>query len=191
MKRLNLKISVIALAIGMFAVSCSGGGSKQQSGSATPETQTETAGSGSLEKAAADLFPGSGLTGFVPTFAAEVKPSKDNNSASFLIKPSGEQYNDSDLTNEQYNEWVQSLYNKAKALSEDGKVYKYNQTNNVIENEITAVTQQDKNLTYPDVFAYKYNGKWWQLSFGYFMSYSKTEKKPGVRLFVKSFENDK
>jgi hypothetical protein len=40
--KVNLKISVIALAIGMFAVSCSGG-SKQQNGSATTETKTEQA----------------------------------------------------------------------------------------------------------------------------------------------------
>jgi hypothetical protein len=42
MTKINLKISVIAMAIGIFAVSC-GGGSKQSSGSATPETKTEKA----------------------------------------------------------------------------------------------------------------------------------------------------
>jgi hypothetical protein len=41
MKRVNFKISVIALVIGMFAVSCSGGGSKKQSTAETPETKTE------------------------------------------------------------------------------------------------------------------------------------------------------
>jgi len=41
MKRVNFKNSVIALAIGLFTVSCGGGGSKQQSGGA-PETKTET-----------------------------------------------------------------------------------------------------------------------------------------------------
>jgi hypothetical protein len=40
MKQLNFKISVIALAIGLFAVSCSGGGSKQQGTAATPETKS-------------------------------------------------------------------------------------------------------------------------------------------------------
>ena len=41
MKAIKFKISVIALAIGMFAVSCGGGGSKQQS--ETTGTKTEKA----------------------------------------------------------------------------------------------------------------------------------------------------
>ena len=43
MTRVKFKNSVIALAIGLFAVSCGGGGSKQSSGSATTETKTEKA----------------------------------------------------------------------------------------------------------------------------------------------------
>jgi hypothetical protein len=44
MKAINFKISVVAMAIGMFALtSCGGGGSKKQSGSATSETKTEQA----------------------------------------------------------------------------------------------------------------------------------------------------
>jgi hypothetical protein len=38
MTKINLKISVIALAIGLVMVSCGGSGSKQPNGSATPET---------------------------------------------------------------------------------------------------------------------------------------------------------
>ena len=38
MTQVNFKNSVIALAIGLFAASCGGGGSKQQSGQATTET---------------------------------------------------------------------------------------------------------------------------------------------------------
>jgi hypothetical protein len=41
MKRVNFKISVIALAIGLVMVSCGGGNSKKQGTSATPETKTE------------------------------------------------------------------------------------------------------------------------------------------------------
>jgi hypothetical protein len=42
MKRVNIKNSVIALAIGLFAVSCGGGGSKPQQ-TATSETTTQQA----------------------------------------------------------------------------------------------------------------------------------------------------
>jgi hypothetical protein len=41
MKRVNFKISVIALTIGMFTVSCSGGGSKQQNGKAAEIIEKE------------------------------------------------------------------------------------------------------------------------------------------------------
>jgi hypothetical protein len=40
-KKMNIKKSVIALAIGVFAVSCGGSGSKQPQQSATTETKTE------------------------------------------------------------------------------------------------------------------------------------------------------
>lgn len=42
MKRVNLKISVIALAIGVFAVSCNGGGSKKSSDDSTAPGSSET-----------------------------------------------------------------------------------------------------------------------------------------------------
>jgi hypothetical protein len=170
-------------------VSCGGGGSKQPSGSATPETKTETVGNSSLEKAAADLFPGSGLTGFVPAFAVEVKADPNKMGASFLIKQSGASYNDSDLTNEQYNEWIQTLFARVKTVSEDGKVYKYDRYKYVATDEVTEIPPQDKNQSYSDGIAWKHNGKWWHLIYSYFMSYSKEEQKPGVKLYVNLIKN--
>jgi len=189
MTKVNFKISVIALAIGLFAVSC-GDGSKQQSGSATPETaQTEATGSGSLEKAAEGLFPGSGLTGFVPAFAVDVRKDANKWGASFLIKQTGKQYNDNDLTNEQYNEWIQTLFAQVKAVSEDGKVYKYDRYKYIAADEVTEISPQDKNLSYSDGMAWKHNGKWWYLIYSYFMSYNREEEKPGVRLYVNMINN--
>jgi len=43
MTKSNFKNSVIALAIGLFAVSCGNGGSKKQSTASTPETKTQQA----------------------------------------------------------------------------------------------------------------------------------------------------
>ena len=63
MTKMNLKNSVIAMAIGLSVVSCGGRGGNQQSGTATSETQTETVSSGSVVKPKVEgIFGEFGLT---------------------------------------------------------------------------------------------------------------------------------
>jgi hypothetical protein len=199
MKRINFKISVIALAIGMIMVSCGGGGGGKQQAATTPETQTEqAAASGNLKKATARLFPGSDLTDFVPSFATGLETIPDDNSLAFFTIESFD-----GLNNEQYNEWVQSLFAKAKALSDDGKVYKYQpdlvrmvKTAKIVGDEITQIIPQTRNMTHTSPLAYKHNGVWWHLGFSpvrnntYVGMRAEAVNKPGVALSVATFENN-
>jgi hypothetical protein len=72
MVKINFKISVIALAIGVFAVSCGGGGSKQNAAQSGGKAKTETVG---------NQFPSNDLTAVIPKpTVGEFESTKDGSS---------------------------------------------------------------------------------------------------------------
>ncbi|GHU59952.1 hypothetical protein FACS189411_17270 [Bacteroidia bacterium] len=125
MKKINFKNSVIALTIGIFAVSCNSGGSKQngvaqQSDSEkTAETKTEQA---KVPGTPTDFFANFGLT------EADVKPS-DAGEGTLEVAPNdpnhGEVvYKSASLKDGVAREkYIKAMLDKARSLATDGKLY--------------------------------------------------------------------
>jgi hypothetical protein len=146
MQKKFLFLRNVAIAFACIAVTTAcGGGSKQQNQAVTSET-TEQAKSakgsvGSLD--VSNLFKGCGLKDFVPPFATKLATIEGDANYAFFISD--------DFSNDQYNEWVQSLFSKVKAISEDGKVYEWQgdlaktmPIVKVVGDEITQVNRETK-----------------------------------------------
>jgi hypothetical protein len=162
MKKVNLKISVIALAIGMCLVSCGGGNKKQQNtaGKVVEEAVKEAKITNSFSEAAAEAsmkkLAGLGKVNVAPDFPyiidEDTKANYGDNSHAqyFFIKEDG------DITKEEYRAWLKKVFDATAAVSDDG----YNiQGYGFGEGEIKITFDEVLNKGLMKVWSYKYKGK--------------------------------
>ena len=145
MRSINFKNSVIALVFGLFAVSCGGSGSKQQSNTKATETKTSVA---VEETKKVDVKT---VAGYLSQFGLTENDIKPDGFTSFegpegwLIKINA----GANL----FNDWSKKVYDKVKTISTDGKMY-YEGYPSLGKEE--AFWSADKILYQ---WAYLYNGK--------------------------------